>query len=101
MQRLSEQDFGHLVIREKIQSARWYAIELDRNGDASLPAELNAIVHDRSDRKFVAVALADDGQSSIVNACDTDWLGWEEGLQAAGIEVEQLLGEWCEEKRRE
>ncbi len=91
---LSEQDFGSLVMREKLQTARFHSVTYDDNGHALLPAPLEAAVPDHEDRKFVAVALADAGRSTIVNATDGDWLKAETALAAKGIQIEQLLDAW-------
>lgn len=45
---------------------------------------------DRSDRKFVAVALASGRKSHIVNAADTDWWHHKEALMKHGVTVEFL-----------
>lgn len=91
---LDAQDFGLLVMTEKLQTARFHNVEYDDDGHARLPASLEAHVSDRNDRKFVAVALADGGSCTIVNATDADWLDAEPALAAVGIRVEQLLDEW-------
>ena len=46
---------------------------------------LMAEVHDRSDRKFIAVVLADALESSIVNATDSDWAPWTAVLASFGV----------------
>jgi hypothetical protein len=45
---------------------------------------------DRSDRKFVAVALADPDNPPIVNAVDTDWLKFYEPLVKNGLKIQLL-----------
>ena len=59
-------------------------------GVAVIPDELKLVVHDRNDRIFVAVALSFSSPCPIVNATDSDWVDWEEGLRDHGIEVIQL-----------
>ncbi|SEL03049.1 hypothetical protein SAMN05444354_103354 [Stigmatella aurantiaca] len=98
---LGKNDYGYKVIVEKLQSARFHRIELDEEGAAQLPEPLRSEVKDRSDRKFVAVVLADGGQSSLVNACDTDWYDCENALKQAGIKVDQLISGWCRAKHAE
>ena len=90
---LDEQEWGYLVVREKLATTvRFLDIRLDPNDDAAvLPPDLAAVVHDRKDRKFVAVALADGGRSAIVNATDSDWKAWEPALSEWGVRVLQLL----------
>ena len=45
---------------------------------------------DRSDQKFVAVALASGKNPPILNAVDSDWWNHRKVLRDAGIEVERL-----------
>ena len=54
---LTGQDFGLLVVMEKLQSSlvRFVEVEYDRHGHGRLPAKITKVVHDRSDRKFVTV----------------------------------------------
>ena len=52
---------------------------------------LNAF--DKSDRKFVAVALASGENPEILNACDSDWWLFQEALSAEGLTVTQLCPE--------
>lgn len=67
-------------------------VKVDADG-AVLPDEIARIVDDRNDRKFVAVSLALSPPAPIVNATDSDWADWEEGLRDHGIEVIQLCPE--------
>jgi hypothetical protein len=45
---------------------------------------------DRSDRKFVAVALTAGGPVPILNATDSDWANYNAALVAEGVSVIQL-----------
>jgi len=45
---------------------------------------------DRSDQKFVAVALASGTNPSVLNAVDSDWWNHREALRAAKVTVEFL-----------
>ena len=45
---------------------------------------------DRSDRKFVAVALASGSQPPILNAVDSDWWVYQEPLRKHGVKIEFL-----------
>lgn len=45
---------------------------------------------DKSDRKFVAVALAAGRSVPILNATDSDWVNYKKALVAAGVSVVQL-----------
>jgi len=45
---------------------------------------------DRSDRKYVAVALASRQSPTILNAVDSDWSEYRDALLAHGVVVEEL-----------
>lgn len=45
---------------------------------------------DPPDRKFVAVAVADEGQASILQAVDCKWLDWWQTMSQHGINVRFL-----------
>jgi hypothetical protein len=45
---------------------------------------------DRSDRKFVAVALASSNNPTVLNAVDSDWRLFGDALAANGVTVEEL-----------
>ncbi len=100
-----DQDFGSLVLREKLERslARFVAIAYDEHGHGCLPPALEKVVHDRSDRKFVAVALVDvsNGEdSTIINAVDTDWCDWEKALKRHGVAVRHLIDGLCRVRQR-
>jgi len=63
------------------------------DGIAEICDELRSIVDDDDDRKFVAVALTFSTPPPIVNATDSDWVGWKDALRKRGIEVIQLCPE--------
>ncbi len=93
--KLTDQDFGIVVTRAKLDSAAWVVVKYEGEY-AVVPEGLAAF--DNSDKKLVAAHLAHKANGedcSIVNACDTDWHEHEEALTAHGVEVEQLLAEWC------
>lgn len=97
--KLSEQDYGWLVMMHKIDHGQvvWVDVRLDTDGNAVLPPALTSAVTDLADRKMVAAALAALSQGSackLINASDTDWLDCQKALQAAGLEVENLLNDW-------
>lgn len=98
---LGKEDLGRRIVVEKFQTARFHSIEMDTDGAARLPEPLRLHVKDLADRKFVAVALADAGNSSLINACDTDWYACEEALRQAGVIVGQLIPQWCKAKYNE
>ena len=45
-------------------------------------------------RRFLAAALADAEQSTIVNASDPDWFEIEDVCRRNGVVVEQLIETW-------
>lgn len=45
---------------------------------------------DRSDQKFVAVALASKESPSVLNAIDSDWWNHRDALEAVGVRLEFL-----------
>lgn len=57
------------------------------------PESLRCIGFDRSDRKFVAVAVAHSNSPPILQALDSKWWGWRENLRQAGIAVAFLCQE--------
>jgi len=54
------------------------------------PAATNLSTFDKSDQKFVAVALASGEKPPILNAVDSDWWNHRAALTAAGVNVEFL-----------
>ncbi|MDW7711188.1 MAG: hypothetical protein SCH98_12010 [Deferrisomatales bacterium] len=89
--KLTDQDYGLQVVKEKMQRARFVEVAYDENGAAVVPVEFAAF--DPSDRKFLAVLLT-DGESTLVNATDTDWLEIEEALMDVGHKVEHVIEAW-------
>jgi hypothetical protein len=65
---------------------------LDNDSDdfEEFPESLRAVGFDRSDRKFVAVAVAHGGSPPILQALDSKWWGWRQQLAAEGINVDFL-----------
>ena len=92
-----ENNIGMRVVYEKMASGRLVDVPLDSDGRETLPQEVDQAYDYRGDRKLVALALADQPNSTIVNACDTDWYDWEETLKAHGVIVDQIIGDWCED----
>lgn len=94
--KLTTQDYGMIVAMEKLRTAAFVPVKYD--GEYAVVPERLARF-DNSDKKLVAAHLAhraEGGQSTIVNACDTDWHEHEEALSAEGVIVEQLLPAWCQ-----
>lgn len=59
----------------------------DGNDFAEFPVDPAFANFDRSDRKFVALALAHTENPSILNATDTDWWNYRSSLEKYNIRV--------------
>lgn len=99
-------DYGRQVVIDKMSTSAvdWVEVLYDDDGSGYLDEPLAGIVHDRSDRKMVAAAVAaieTYGECALANASDTDWYDWEEALIEAGVFVEQIIGEWSRQKWRD
>lgn len=70
--------------------------QLDEYNFTEVPQRLVDIGFDNSDRKFVAVAIANNNQAPIAQAADSKWIGWEEALNNEGITVRFLCKEELE-----
>lgn len=57
------------------------------------PDDPDLATFDRSDRKFVAVALESPRRPAIANAVDSDWWNFREALERVGVRVELLCGD--------
>lgn len=90
--KLTDQDYGLQVVTEKLQGVR--SVELQRDGDGHAVVPIAFMGFDRSDRQLLACALTDPETISIVNACDSDWLGIEGELTDAGVTVEHIIEDW-------
>jgi hypothetical protein len=97
--KLTDQDYGLQVVHEKMSDARFVDISFDADGAATVPEIFSAF--DRSDRKLLAVVLADRGRTTLVNATDTDWLEIEAALRAEGVTVDHLIEDWLRAKHAE
>lgn len=62
----------------------------DPGNFAEFPDDPNLQGFDRSDRKFVAVALAGRRKPKIINAVDTDWWHYKDELRNYGITIQFL-----------
>jgi hypothetical protein len=63
----------------------------DGNDFAEFPNDPELANFDRSDRKFVAVALAHPDKPPIVNATDSDWQQYQTILATYGVKIEFLF----------
>ena len=57
------------------------------------PNDTRLLSFDRSDRKFVAVALASQSNPKIVNASDTDWWHHRQVLKVHNVDIEFICPE--------
>ena len=62
---------------------------------AEFPQDPALANFDRSDRKFVAVALASKLRPEILNAVDTDWANYYEVLARHGVNIKFLCSQYC------
>jgi len=104
--KLTSQDYGLLAILNKHDRNEivWVELQVDRDGHAVLPSELEEAVTDLADRKMVAAVLAANEEAPtcrLTNACDTDWLDCGDAIAAHGVSVEHLIEEWLRRKWRE
>jgi hypothetical protein len=67
--------------------------EVDGRGFQEFPDNPDLEGFDRSDRKFVALAIASEESPPILNAADTDWWEYREALSRNGVEVRFLCPE--------
>jgi hypothetical protein len=68
-------------------------LRADREDDKDFeefPVDPELVNFDRSDRKFVAVALAHPDKPPILNAVDTDWWLYHHALVRHGVRIEFL-----------
>jgi hypothetical protein len=70
--------------------------KLDEFNFKEVPRSIIDIGFDNSDRKFVAVAIANENQASIVQAADSKWIGWEEALNKEGVSIHFICREELE-----
>ena len=59
------------------------------------PRDTDLAGFDRSDRKFVAVALASLNDPTIVNAVDSDWKNFHAALAKYGVKIKFLCPQYC------
>lgn len=69
------------------------AASTDGNDFAEFPDDPELTNFDRSDRKFVAIALAHPERPPILNATDTDWHGHQLALEKHGVKIQFLCSD--------
>jgi hypothetical protein len=70
----------------------------DDRGFVEFPDDPELEQFDKSDRKFVAVALASGEDPTVLNASDTDWRDYVVALRRHGVEVTFLCPELMRER---
>lgn len=75
-------------------------VPITKNGDTydEFPDHIDLAEFDISDRKFIAVANAHMDKPPILQATDSKWWGWKEGLQESGISVTFLCPDYMKAK---
>lgn len=84
-------DFFFLHLHRMQGTSRVQLVDVTPDGDGSyreVPSALRSF--DPSDQKFIAVVVADDYRSEIVNCVDSDWSEAKDALQGAKIQVHQV-----------
>lgn len=85
---VGNQFFIHIInnqyVQTRVQRAVVTPIDDERRGFEELPEN----TFDRSDRKFLAVAVSAD--AVVLNATDSDWGEQKELMDTLGVEIEQL-----------
>lgn len=81
--------FRWLVLNQgNPQSCRIISLTFDLNSEfVEFPTDPALMSFDRSDRKFVAVALGSGTAPEILNATDSDWWQHRDALQQNGVNI--------------
>lgn len=83
--------FWKYVVTNMADSNKVKQVSITAIGDddfEEFPQSLrDEIDFDVSDRKFVAVAVANDGKAPIAQAADSKWIGWETALKEVGVNI--------------
>jgi hypothetical protein len=86
-------EFVKWLHRHKDNSSKVKKVNISQDsekGYIEVPQNLHALNFDWSDRKFIAVAIANDKIAPIIEAGDSKWIGWESALNNEGISVDFL-----------
>ena len=78
-------------------------VPITKNGESydEFPDHIDLVEFDISDRKFVAVANVHSDKPPILQATDSKWWGWKEGLEESGISVTFLCPDYIKAKFQE
>lgn len=94
------QEYGLLVVQKKLDQNQVHFVPIEvveANGEriATIGSDLESIVTDRADRKWVAAALSHrdwhELESPILYGAETDWFMIESALASHGIQLRRLL----------
>ncbi len=85
--------FNYQYREERVRRVAVRPSENDRRGFEELPEN----TFDRSDRKFLAVALV--AEAVVLNATDSDWNEHEALIDSLGVEVTELCPQYGASKR--
>jgi hypothetical protein len=104
--KLNGNDYGLQVVIHKLSTCATdiVSVAYDADGNARVPAPLEAVVHDLADRKLVAACLESlrlHQPCLIAFAGDTDWHDWEAALRAYGVELEPIIEAWSRQRHAE
>ena len=90
-----------------VHDNRWHLpqedrVTITRNGKTYIefPEHDDLLDFDDSDRKFVAVANAHSQKPPILEATDSKWWGWKDGLSSVGITVIFLCRDYVKRKHK-
>jgi hypothetical protein len=61
--------------------------QIDEYNFLEVPRRLIDINFDNSDRKFIAVAIANNNRAPIAQAADSKWIKWEHNIINEGIKI--------------
>lgn len=86
-------EFMYWLFQNQCKSSKCERVRITDDSDRvfeEFPTDPRLADFDRSDRKYVAVALASKHRPVIVNAVDSDWLHHEAPLKDCGVHIDQL-----------
>lgn len=104
---MGSQEYGLLVLQKKLDYNQLNFVTIDvveANGEciARLPDQLEQIVTDREDRKWIASSIAHiilhESTAPIIYGAESDWYSIESALAPHGVAFRRLLPEsWYQE----
>jgi hypothetical protein len=93
--------YSHQAIPEKITRVDiTQRLDLDWRRFDQFPDQPNLSTFDKSDQKFVAVAVASGQNPPILHATDKGWWNHKDALATAGVSVESLCPHHAPEPRK-